>query len=992
MIRNIINLKAIILYFGLILCLIAGMPTPAYGSSSYPVKDESYVLVINSYVDGERWSGNLLNMISKFATPEEYTLRIDHISVMLVDTPEKLKEKQEVFFEANKKKPDGIIYLGVNGWAFMRDKIREKWGDIPTLVCSETGEMAEDECYFNQRHSSDRVIPLQEAVKGYNATGLVIPYYVKGSIDLVKELIPGLRRLIFISDRRYVSTWLRDEMEKHMETSFPEGKVDFYTEGSCSMDSLLAVLSEKDPHRATAVMYYSWITEKPFLNHSLLYSTLYQGINGISRHPRKYLNYVSLMSAMSNEDNFPHDAIYLNAPPSFLEKYWMPLLGFLIFFLVVVFLAWHYVYRSKQKMKEVELRLLSRYRDLFNNMPLPYIRQRLIREGTQIDVQVLDVNHAFEEKIAPKDFVVNKHGKEIANLIGGSYPLLLSAVPTVLESGKSFTCEYYFEPTGLYYTIIIMPTSEENVVDAFFIDITDIHNFQTHLKAMNHKLAMALEAADLLPWRYNLAEGKIIYESKVHPGDNIETAEVHTHEVSLKEYFSKIHPSFRACVEKAFDDLCNGKIKKVRKEYCLERLIPGEDRHEWEEIQVMAEYDASGKPKALIGSTISITERKQLEHDLRMARDKAEESNKLKSAFLANMSHEIRTPLNAIVGFSNILASTDDLEDKKEFADIIENNNSLLLQLINDILDLSKIEAGTLEFTYDYVDINAVLRDLEQSAHLKNKNPDVQISFKDYLEPCVIYTDRNRLSQLMINLLNNAMKFTQAGSILFGYKLKDDNTLWFYVEDTGCGIPENKRKDIFGRFVKLNTFAQGTGLGLSICEMIVTQMKGTIGVDSMEGKGSKFWFTLPFQPKKELFPSEEQKPVTLEKIARSEVTILIAEDNSSNYRLFESILKPEYKLIHAWNGKEAVELFHQHKPQLILMDIKMPVMDGYEATAEIRKVSASVPIIAVTAYAFAQDEQRIINSGFDAYTAKPINGKILKDKISTLLTHRIILM
>ena len=159
--------------------------------------------------------------------------------------------------------------------------------------------------------------------------------------------------------------------------------------------------------------------------------------------------------------------------------------------------------------------------------------------------------------------------------------------------------------------------------------------------------------------------------------------------------------------------------------------------------------------------------------------------------------------------------------------------------------------------------------------------------------------------------------------------------------------------------------------------MIVTQMKGTIGVDSMEGKGSKFWFTLPFQPKKELFPSEEQKPVTLEKIARSEVTILIAEDNSSNYRLFESILKPEYKLIHAWNGKEAVELFYQHKPQLILMDIKMPVMDGYEATAEIRKVSASVPIIAVTAYAFAQDEQRIINSGFDAYTAKPINGMIL---------------
>ena len=1040
MIRNIINLKAIILYFGLILCLIAGMPTPAYGSFSYPVKDESYVLVINSYVDGERWSGNLLNMISKFATPEEYTLRIDHISVMLVDTPEKLKEKQEVFFEANKKKPDGIIYLGVNGWAFMRDKIREKWGDIPTLVCSETGEMAEDECYFNQRHSSDRVIPLQEAVKGYNATGLVIPYYVKGSIDLVKELIPGLRRLIFISDRRYVSTWLRDEMEKHMETSFPEGKVDFYTEGSCSMDSLMAVLSEKDPHRATAVMYYSWITEKPFLNHSLLYSTLYQGINGISRHPvfslydmgveegytiggyynsaktietalipllqqvyngedmgkipvstvndpHKYLNYASLISAISNEDNFPRDAIYLNAPPSFLEKYWMQLLGFLIFFLVVVFLAGHYVYRSKQKMKEVELRLLSRYRDLFNNMPLPYIRQRLIREGTQIDVQVLDVNHAFEEKIAPKDFVVNKRGKEIANLIGGSYPLLLSAVPTVLESGKSFTYEYYFEPTGLYYTIIIMPTSEENVVDAFFIDITDIHKFQTHLKAMNHKLAMALEAADLLPWRYNLAEGKIIYESKVHPEDNIETAEIHTHEVSLEEYFSKIHPSFRACVEKAFDDLCNGKIKKVRKEYCLERLIPGEDRHEWEEIQVMAEYDASGKPKALIGSTISITERKQLEHDLRMARDKAEESNKLKSAFLANMSHEIRTPLNAIVGFSNILASTDDLEDKKEFADIIENNNSLLLQLINDILDLSKIEAGTLEFVYSDVDVNTLLSDLERSMSKRVVNENVRLVFERKEKDCYVSIAKNRLMQVIINLLTNAIKFTDQGSISYGYSCLNKKMLRFYVSDTGRGISVEQQEAIFDRFVKLDSFAQGTGLGLSICRMIVDHLGGEMGVESEIGKGSTFWFTFPYKaPEK---PVREDVIFEKIKVEKDKLTVLIAEDNAGNFKLFETILKNDYTIVHAWNGKEAVELFKEYEPHIVLMDINMPEMNGYEATKEIRKLSEVIPIIAVTAYAFASDEEQVMNSGFDAYASKPLNASALKKQMVDLLRARV---
>ena len=526
------------------------------------------------------------------------------------------------------------------------------------------------------------------------------------------------------------------------------------------------------------------------------------------------------------------------------------------------------------------------------------------------------------------------------------------------------------------------------------VDVSELAKTQQVLRTVNQKLSMSLDVANVTPWKWDLVQHTILCD--VNKAVNVNFSGLFDENqltVPDTEYFSKIYKEDREKVRKAYESLILGKVNKIKEEYRIYNPNKGLHGLEWVEACAAVEKkDENGKPLTLVGSSLIISDRKEVERELLEAKNKAEESNRLKSAFLANMSHEIRTPLNAIVGFSNILAETDVLEEKQEYAEIIENNNALLLQLINDILDLSKIEAGTLEFTYDYVDINAVLRDLEQSAHLKNKNPDVQISFKDYLEPCVIYTDRNRLSQLMINLLNNAMKFTQAGSILFGYKLKDDNTLWFYVEDTGCGIPENKRKDIFGRFVKLNTFAQGTGLGLSICEMIVTQMKGTIGVDSVEGKGSRFWFTLPFQPKKELLPSEEQRPVALDKIARNELTILIAEDNSSNYRLFESILKPEYKLIHAWNGKEAVELFHRHKPQLILMDIKMPVMDGYEATAEIRKVSSNVPIIAVTAYAFAQDEQRIIKSGFDAYTAKPINGKVLKDKISTLLTHRIILM
>ena len=224
-------------------------------------------------------------------------------------------------------------------------------------------------------------------------------------------------------------------------------------------------------------------------------------------------------------------------------------------------------------------------------------------------------------------------------------------------------------------------------------------------------------------------------------------------------------------------------------------------------------------------------------------REKAEEANRLKSAFLANMSHEIRTPLNAIVGFSTLLANEENLEERQEFIKIIENNNELLLQLINDILDLSKIEAGTLEFIYSDVDVNALLTEIEQSSRIRNRHPEIQISFEERLPQCIIHTERNRLTQVINNLLTNSMKFTTRGSIRFGYR-QEGNRLRFYVKDTGCGIPADKIDSVFGRFVKLNNFQQGTGLGLSICKTIVEKLGGEIGVESKEGGGTLFWFTI----------------------------------------------------------------------------------------------------------------------------------------------------
>mgnify|MGYP000735040526 CR=1 FL=1 len=252
-----------------------------------------------------------------------------------------------------------------------------------------------------------------------------------------------------------------------------------------------------------------------------------------------------------------------------------------------------------------------------------------------------------------------------------------------------------------------------------------------------------------------------------------------------------------------------------------------------------------GRKPLLIGISWDITNLQNIEQELIKARIKAEQSDRLKSAFLANMSHEIRTPLNAIVGFSSLLAETDSRSERQEYIKIVQENNELLLQLISDILDLSKIEAGTFNFVYTNVDVNETCSEIIKSMGMK-VGKGVELILEEPFPECYIYTDKNRFTQVISNFINNALKFTQQGSITLGYEQVSHQKIKFYVRDTGMGIPEEKQKSVFERFVKLNTFVQGTGLGLSICKSIVSQMGGEIGVDSTEGVGSCFWFTHPY--------------------------------------------------------------------------------------------------------------------------------------------------
>ncbi|EIY88945.1 hypothetical protein HMPREF1079_04103 [Bacteroides fragilis CL05T00C42] len=419
------------------------------------------------------------------------------------------------------------------------------------------------------------------------------------------------------------------------------------------------------------------------------------------------------------------------------------------------------------------------------------------------------------------------------------------------------------------------------------------------------------------------------------------------------------------------------------------------DEHEFVKCDVMISgvFMTLDSEERMVLTVHDITSIKQTEEALAEAKEKAENADRSKSAFLANMSHEIRTPLNAIVGFSELLAAANTEEEKQKYLEILHTNSELLLQLVNDILDLSKIEAGTLEFVYSDVDINLLLNDLEQLFRMKiGSNSPVQIITEPGLPPCMVHTDRNRIAQVVSNFVSNAIKFTTEGSIRIGYQ-SSENGLRFYVSDTGSGISADKLEGVFDRFVRLQSDKNGNGLGLSICKTIVNKLGGEIGAESEVGKGSTFWFTLPehsdIKPKviiekeQEELPSAVRVPV-IDAGSDKKLSILVAEDMEDNYRLCEAILASRYELHWAHNGEEAISLFLKFQPDIILMDIRMPEVNGYEATEAIRQMSATVPIIALTAFAYEEDRQKIMHSGFTDFLTKPISSKVLLGKLESL--------
>ena len=426
-------------------------------------------------------------------------------------------------------------------------------------------------------------------------------------------------------------------------------------------------------------------------------------------------------------------------------------------------------------------------------------------------------------------------------------------------------------------------------------------------------------------------------------------------------------------------------MQRARKSGQVESIFFNLDNKHVIEVFATPIFNEQGDVDGVVIRVDDVTERQHMIGELEKERNRAEQSDKLKSAFLANMSHEIRTPLNAIVGFSDLLMVTEDKEEKEEFIQIINANNELLLKLINDILDLSKIEAGSVELKYEDFDLAVYFNELAAAMHHRVVNPQVRLVAINPYESCIVRLDKNRLAQILTNFVTNAIKYTSEGTIEMRYE-KINGSVHLYVRDTGIGIPEDKKDKVFHRFEKLDEFAQGTGLGLSICKAIVEACRGEIGFESEFNKGSLFWAVLPCQ-----FESVDSEPgASSQRLGRevngekdeshasgemkSPKRILVVEDIQSNFFLVSSILKNKCQLLHAPNGLKAVEIVRTQAVDLVLMDMKMPVMDGRAATSEIRKFNTEIPIIALTAHAFDADRVAALKAGCDDYLVKPING------------------
>jgi PAS domain S-box-containing protein len=675
--------------------------------------------------------------------------------------------------------------------------------------------------------------------------------------------------------------------------------------------------------------------------------------------------YNTVMGVFHTQTN-KYKWLNINAYPLFKREEQKPFMAYTVFEDIT----------ERKKAEDSLVESEERYRDYIESSPLGILIHNKEGEILVFNNELENITAYSKEdfpdmdtwirKIYPEEKYRSAVTRERAKISSDEKPRIKEAVIT-RKDGKKRICQFVsrISGTGIRTVFVSDITESKFMEDA-------LRESEERFRAFIEEAPMGIVVHDMKG--HILIANSLMYKYTGYSADEILTKNVADidHEIIPKEHRRIYWQSM-----------------KVGEHVVLNAVHERKDKTTYPAEVRLVKIVIRLKP-LILTFTRDVTQQKEYEIELKEAKEKAEESGRLKSAFLANMSHEIRTPLNGILGFADMLNNPELTDTKREhFIEIIQEGGQRLLQIVNDIIDISKIEAKQIKITESETCLNEILNELFTFYNPIAKKNSINLFLKKALidNQSNILIDQTKLKQILQNLLSNAIKFTASGIIKFGYKLKND-FLEFYVEDTGIGIDPELHDRIFERFRQVETGLGknygGTGLGLSIAKAYVEEMKGKIWLSSKPGKGSRFYFTIPYKhiDKKEKKPSKNKNDNFIKGLK-----VLIVEDNDVNYVYLKEIIKSiKAKVLHARNGSETIKLFNKHPEiDIVLMDIKLPDMSGYEVTRELKKINPDIPVIAQTAYAMAGDREKSLESGCDEYIAKPIKQEEL---INLIMKYR----
>lgn len=857
------------------------------------------LLILNSYNEGAPWAQEIINPIMREVSNRDgfQAVEVVHLNSTLIHNDKDFDNMSRGIFDRFvDRKPDYLVLVG--DFAFtLRDSIVERWGDVPMLLVVQSEQYGMRDYYYtyideNEEMNPDRLYPLESIHDDYNFSIVVTPNLYKETVDMMAYMFPDMNKLVFVADALYQNRQLNQQLREYLSKEYPDMDYEWLVANEENSRALQQYLNNTDHN--IGMLLSTWFFERMTVHgHPQLIAGEARMISGAHRPVfglrAAYLNYgitggyfpspdemqkkihAGLLDLISGKDmrkvpfrkvadsypivNYNHlmrdgipesscqpGTVFMNRPKSAWELYHTYIIaGGIVLLAIMAVIVARVMFQNRR------IAMLRAHERLLNNMPVGFSQAKVVRgnDGNVVDIEYHGGNAMFRE-LLKKNALPGKPDK----LFDADF--IAKIVDRLLHRHRSVRFSYNFPYTDATYEFLISIGSEVNkVVDdvnVFAVDITEKCNAERDLREFAHKLDVTMNVAHIIPWRWDIRKHKIMCEAmrmlrRSHYNVTAMAEDVRV--INEEDYLSCIHPDDMERVCDVYRRFVEGRLEYIKMEYRFIRRKPKCDMVEWIEVcAAVTERDDNGMPTVLIGSMLLITERKRQEEMLIAARERAAEADKLKMAFLANMSHEIRTPLNAIVGFSNLLAKTVDVDKKQRFINIINKNNQLLLKLIGDVLDMAKVESNTLDFNFRPTDLNHLIQEIDSTMRIKLSN-DVMLNYVLGAPDCIIDTDPDRLNQVLMNLLNNAAKFTTKGSITFGYELRDDE-IYFYVRDTGIGIPDQDAERLFSRFTKLNNFIPGTGLGLSISKSIVEMLGGSIGVKSAgHNRGSIFWFTIP---------------------------------------------------------------------------------------------------------------------------------------------------